>query len=133
MASLAETLGTDILHKSDLQRTATGDLATISGLENLRIALFHRLVTVPGSLVMRPNYGVGVKLYQNAPATLTNQRKLALDIQANLIQDDRVESVESVRFEVDDLTPEKSKIIVKIKVAGLGETEMTFTPFGEGT
>lgn len=132
MANLDEVLGTDIIHRSDLQRAATGDLATVSGMDNLRIALFHRLVTVPGTIVHRPSYGVGIKRYQNAVASLANQRKIALDIQANFLAEDRLTGVKSVSFEVNEKNPAMTKLIVKADVAGLGAQEFVFTPFGEG-
>lgn len=132
MADLEETLGTDIAHKSDLLKTASGDIGTISGLENLKWALFHRLVTIQGSLAHRPGYGVGISRYEGAISSLSNQRRIALDIQEQFLLEPRLESLESVRFEVDDAKPDLSKIIIKAKVVGFGETEFEFTPFGEG-
>jgi phage baseplate assembly protein W len=132
MASLNDVLGTDILHQSDLVAQANGDLATQSGLDNMRTALFHRLVTSPGSLAHRPNYGVGIKDYQNAPGSLTIYRKLAQRIQEQFVQDERVEEVTGVRISSDDANPSLIVLAVTVKIVGYQETELKFTPFTEG-
>jgi phage baseplate assembly protein W len=132
MAQIDEILLTDIAHKSDFLKTATGDLDIISGLENVKDALFRRLVTTPGTLIHRPNYGVGIERFQNAPNTLGNQRLIANRIQEQFEQDPRVEAVTGVRVEVGDLTPEKTIITIRVKIRGYDELALTFIPFGEG-
>ncbi len=135
MADITETLLTDIKFKKDTVRRTDvghlGDIDTISGLENLKDALFRRLVTVPGSVVHRPEYGVGLPQFQNAPNTVATRKAIALRIGEQFAEDVRVEEVTAVDFESGDLTPETLKITVKVKVVGYGETEMTFIPFGE--
>jgi hypothetical protein len=74
---------------------------------------------------------VGIKDYQNAPATLDTKRKLALEIQEQFLRDVRVESVDGVTMETDDFSPEKTTIKVTVSLVGYGETEMEFQPFGE--
>lgn len=132
MANIEEILGRDIAHKSDYVLTATGDLDTISGLENIKNALFHRLITSPGSLIHRPNYGVGIKDFQGAPNTIDVKRQMALKIQEQFEQDPRVESVLGVSINSDDLTPEKTEVIVRVRVQGYDELSASFLPFGEG-
>lgn len=132
MATLEEALGRDIAFAGDFEVSATGDIDLISGLENIRQALMHRLVTSPATLIHRPNYGVGVKDYQNAPATLATQRKLALRIQEQFEQDDRVEEVTSIAVNFDAIDPSRTTIIVKVKVQGYDESAMSFIPFGGG-
>ncbi len=124
--SITDSLKNDVA----FSKTSSGDLGTINGLMNLERALFRRLVTVPGTLVHRPTYGVGVLLYQNAPATFAIQQKLSSLIQEQFEQDPRVESVTSVQFITED-DPRMTKIAVSIKVVGYTEQVMTFTPFGE--
>ncbi len=80
MSQLNEFLKTDIAHKGDFVETPSGDLDVISGLDNVKEALFRRLITTPGSIIHRPGYGVGLKNWQNALNTLENQRKLAVKI-----------------------------------------------------
>ena len=132
MAFIEETLLTDIVHKSDLQVSASGDLDIISGLSNIKNALFHRLITVKGSLMHRPDYGVGIKNFQNAAAVLSVQRKIAGLIQEQFEKDPRVEGVKSVRVIVDDLVPHQITLVVKVDIVGYGEVEAEYTPFGEG-
>lgn len=135
MANVTETLLTDIKFKGDTVRRTDaghlGDIDTISGLDNVKDALFRRLVTVPGTVIHRPTYGVGLPRFLNGPNYLASQKALALKIEEQFAQDSRVEEVTSVQFESADLTPEKLKITVRVKVVGYGETEMTFIPFGE--
>lgn len=133
MATIEESLGKDLAFKTDLVRGPTGDLDTLSGVENVRQALLHRLITVPGSLIHRPTYGVGLKEFQNAPNTLAVLRALAIRIQEQFTQDPRVEKVEGVRIEKDDYQPELVYVIIRVKIVGYGETEVKSTPFGEVT
>jgi phage baseplate assembly protein W len=131
MTTLTDLIGVDIAHKSDFLLSADGDLDTISGLDNIKIALFHRLITSPGSLIHRPTYGVGIQDFQNAVNSIANQREIANRIQEQYEQDPRVEAVTGVRIDNDDLTPEKVVLLVKVKVRGYDEVEMEFIPFGE--
>ncbi len=131
MASIEEVLLTDLAHKKDFVKTAGGDFATISGMANLRDALFARLVTEPGSLVHRPEYGVGIKQYQNTLNKLSTQRKLAERIESNFSRDPRVESVDGVLIDYDERNPSLVKIKVRIKVIGFDSVTMDFVPFSE--
>lgn len=132
MANLTETLGTDLVLKSDMMVTPSGDLDLISGLDNIQLALFHRLVTSPGALVHRPNYGVGIKDYQNAPGSLTVYRALAQRISEQFVQDPRVSSVLGVSITQDETNPYLFVLVVRADIIGYGEQALQFTPFSEG-
>ncbi len=131
MADLTSFIGTDIKHESDFVANGTGDLETIEGLDNIKAAILRRLMTVPGSVAYRPDYGVGIQNYQNAPLSLGMQTSLALRIQEQLPQDPRIESVGSVEFQLSETTSGLVTIIVSVKVKGYGDAEFNFTPFGE--
>lgn len=132
MATIEEFYKRDFAFKSDFVVTASGDLDTVTGLENLKDALYRRLITHPGSLVHRPNYGVGIKDYQNAPGSLAVQRRLALRIQEQFERDPRVEKVTGVSVNVpDSLKPDLFKVTVRVKPAGYDETQMQFIAFGD--
>lgn len=131
MALIDESLFRDLAHKGDLLAAPNGDIQTISGLKNIKDALFRRLKTQPGSLVHRPDYGVGIKDFQNAPNSLPNQQRLALRVKEQFELDSRVAEVVGLKVTVDDDTPEKTIIFVRIDIEGFGETEMDFIPFGE--
>ena len=81
MSRLSDNMLIDLKFNGDFWVTPTGDIETITGRDNLRQALFHRLITVPGSLAHRPGYGVGIKRYQNAIDTIDQKRDLVLKIQ----------------------------------------------------
>lgn len=131
MAKIEEVLLTDIAHLSDLKTSATGDLDLLSGIANLKNSLYHRLVTEKGSLIHRPDYGVGMKQFQGAPNTLANQRQIALRINEQFALDPRVDSVEGVRVLSDDDRPEMLTVVVRVKIVGFGDAELKFIPFGE--
>lgn len=133
MSTIEEALLTDLLHNGDLRATPSGDIEKISGLLNLKQALFHRLITSPGSLVHRPNYGVGIKNYQNAVNTLDTQRKLATTIVEQFSRDSRINEVSGIRITTEDNDPSVVIIYVRIKAAGYDEVTLEFKPFGEDT
>jgi len=113
----------------DFNTTNTGDLDTIDGLDNLRQAIMNRLITVPGSLAHRPNYGAGVKRFQNALSSLDQQRKLLLTIQEQLEQETRIEEITGISFTQDGVNPGQFTIQLKIKPVGLNELDEEFDPF----
>jgi hypothetical protein len=130
---LVDSLLTDIAHVGgDMTITPGGDIGTVSGLANYRLALFHRLVTVPGTLIHKPTYGVGVGNFQNSPSTFANQQKLADLIQEQFALDPRTLSINSVSFEASDDQPWLG--IIKVFVTPIGYTEqaMIFKPFNGG-
>ncbi len=132
MATAEEVFGRDIEHRRDFTRDqGTGDINSDAGRTNVENALFRRLMTVPGTLVHRPNYGVGVKEFQNSLHTLDARRKLANRIDNQFPLDDRVQKVNGVAFSTTDDKPDKITITVRVQLVGLGEISIEFTPFEE--
>lgn len=131
MANLTELYLTDVAHYKDLLVTPGGDLDRSSGIPNLQSALFRRLITIPGSLVHKPLYGIGIGLYQNVINRLATQQKLANTIAEQFPLDSRVESVLGVIVDYDDNNPQLTKMIVRIKPVGLEELTVNFVPFGD--
>lgn len=132
MALINEALLTDIKHTSDfVQKTGTGDLDTVSGLDNIKDAIMRRIFTTPGSLAHRPTYGVGLKSFLNAPPTINTQQKLALRVEDQLTQEPRVSGLNSIRLVTRDKTPDQFFLIVKVEVVGYGEVVAQSVPFGE--
>lgn len=119
----------DIAHVGDFVRTPTGDLATIAGVENVRRALLRRLLTTKGSLVHRPDYGVGIKSFQNGIADSAQKIRLAVILKEQFERDERVEEVLGLTVGVDVEQPEVIRIKTKVKLIGLGEQ---FFAFGIG-
>ena len=131
--ALNDIMKTDLAHVGDLVRTSGGDIGTINGLANLKNALFHRLMTVPGTLVHRPNYGIGITQYQGAPSSYAIQAALAAKITEQFELDPRVASVTGVRIASDDDNPSQFVVAVRVVAKGYTEETMIFTPFRSGT
>lgn len=121
----------DIAFSSDIVVSPTGDYDTISGKENVRKRLLRRLITKPGTIIHRPNYGVGIKDYQNAPMTINKKREIATRIQNQFVQDPAVEKVSAVSITEDSSKPSQIILQVRVKLVSLGESEFEYTPFGE--
>ena len=131
MATIEERYLKDIAHIKDFLKAPDGDLQTITGVENAKQALIRRLVTQPGSLVHRPEYGVGLKDFQNAVNSLENQRRLAQRIREQFERDFRVEEFVGMKFTQDSVDPAKLTVFFKVKLQGFGEVTVEFQPFGE--
>lgn len=131
MAKGDEAYLTDFAFTSDFVVTPAGDLATQTGLANYKDALFRRLITTPGSLIHRPNYGVGIKRFQNSINTIPTQQRLAGIIKEQLERDPRTRRVLGVTVVNNNTRPELVQIIVRVEAIGIGETSLTFEPFGE--
>lgn len=131
MSSIEEFLKTDIAFKKDFLQTPSGDLEIVSGLDNVKEALFRRLLTTPGTLIHRPTYGVNIKAFQNGVNNLDSQRKLALAIKEQFEEDSRVEEVLGISVDSKDKTPELVEVRVRVKIVGYGETTFGFVPFGD--
>lgn len=132
MAEVDEFYLEDLVHdQGTLLESASGDLDTVKGLSNLKQALYHRLITRKGSLIHRPDYGVGIKDYQNAVGSMTTFRKLAAAIDEQFRQDFRVQDVTNVKIDQDANNPSLFKIVVTVQTAGYAEVSLTFKPFGE--
>jgi phage baseplate assembly protein W len=134
MSNITEALKTDIaLVNGDLVLSSGGDLALISGIANLKAALFHRLVTVPGTLVHKPTYGVGITQYENSCSSFSVQQKLATLIQEQFALDPRVQSVDTVSISSEDGTPQMT--VIKVFITPIGYSDgipLTYTPFSAG-
>lgn len=73
--------------------TGTGDLATVSGQDNLVAALTDRAITRRGEIPHRPNYGVDFDEFQNAPAIEEEYVLLQARLLEQYLREDRLEAV----------------------------------------
>lgn len=71
-----------------------GSLKTVRGIENLKQALFIRLITPRGGYLGHPNYGSYVHKYLGRKNTEENAALLNLEIERTLRSDGRVTHVE---------------------------------------
>lgn len=128
MNRIEENYLIDIEFKGDLVDAPNGDMKLITGLDNLKQALYNRLVTVKGSLAHRPDYGIGIQLYQNSIASLSKQQELALEIKKQFKEDPRVIDVKSIAIKPEG----DGKYIITYKVDAVGVGEFSDSkPFGD--
>lgn len=123
--------GEDLLFDDDLQLTASGDYAYVSGTAAVRQAILVRLLTAPGEYAVRPDFGVGIRSWVKKRLTVSEidtLRQLVID---QLTKETRIERVESViveRITTNDLTG----ISVKVKATIIGrEQSFAYNTFSE--
>lgn len=119
----------DIKHRDDFEITESGNFVLEDGLDNIKNQLYRRLITVPGAIIHRPDYGVGIKRFQNATMTFAQKQELATRIQEQFEADDRVSSVTGVSIKNSDNEPEKFIVSIRVELVGFGETDIQYTPF----
>ena len=95
--------------------TPAGDWKTVSGREALRQAIIRRIITDPGEWATLPDYGVGARMFVKARNTRATRDELTERIRGQLLQDPRIESVETVDVEI---TAESLRISVKVQPKG---------------
>ena len=118
-------LGQDILFTFDgeLPVGSKGDFMLIGGLDNLRQAIYRRLITRPGEYKFVPSYGVGVPSYLKQRRTQTNLKQLEARIRENLLRERRIEQV--VDVSIENIT-DGIKVNIAVKAAG---RFLRFRPF----
>jgi phage baseplate assembly protein W len=122
---------TDLRFGEDFSITPQGDFALIEGVDNVKQALLHRLLTTKGTLVHRPEYGVGIKNYLGAPLDFETQRQLAVQMQAQFLNDLRVAGVNTIQIEQDENNLFSVTIWANVEIEGEGEASLEIE-IGEG-
>lgn len=64
-----DVYGYDVGFRSDFLITAGGDYVRVGGVENVKQAIYRRLITRPGEFRFRPTYGVGIQDFVKKPPT----------------------------------------------------------------
>jgi hypothetical protein len=95
--------------------TPAGDWKVVAGRECLRQAIVRRIITDPGEWAQLPEYGVGARMFVKGRNTRAARDELAERIRAQLIQDPRIESVETVDIEI---LADMVRISVKVQPRG---------------
>jgi phage baseplate assembly protein W len=93
-AGTKDVFGYDIFFQGMLQLTPGGDYKRIGGAENVKAAIYRRLLTRPGDYRFRPDYGVGLQDFvKKAPTTalLDQLRQRVID---NLSLDIRLSQID---------------------------------------
>lgn len=122
-----DLFGYDILFKNgDLPLTRGGDYIRVGGVENLRLAVYRRLTTPPGTYRFRPAYGVGVQAWVKKPKTQANLDALRNACVDNLSQDRRITQVD---VSVTTAKVNNVEVVrVAVKITAGGQTH-SFEPF----
>jgi hypothetical protein len=123
----APVLGRDILFTHRLEVGGAGDYLTTEGAENLRAAILRRLLVAPSEYKLRPDYGVGVRLFLKRPATTANIDELKRRIRDQLARERRIERVLDVEVAPQDINGLRVYVIT-IAVVSAGR-EQRFRPF----
>lgn len=89
-------LGVDLYFNGDYETNASGGLASIRGLAALNQALYHRMITKPGSFVLRPEYGVGIQRWTKRANKLSHLHELEQVIEDQLSFEKRITKVNNV-------------------------------------
>jgi len=108
----------DLRFEGDLKPTDSGDADRVHYLENLRQAVLHRLITVPGAVPLSPDYGVGLPRWRGRINSVPEQERLMRRIQEQLALDPRVKEVESLRIRPQKDDPKVTVVTVGITAVG---------------
>lgn len=101
-AGVKDVFGFDMFFQDDFEITAGGDYKLIGGEENVKAAIYRRLLTRPGEYRFRPDYGVGIQDFVKKSPTTTLLDQLRQRIVDNLSLDTRLAQIE-VTVESDTL------------------------------
>jgi hypothetical protein len=96
----------DLLLDDDFTVSAQGDFALVEGVANVRQALLHRLLTTPGTVVHRPEYGVG--------------------IQGQFLNDSRVAEVKTIQIQDSPENPSSVTLLASVLIDGSGDAILQF-------
>lgn len=88
-------------YEFDMVANAQGDLDAIYGVENVKEALYRRLVTPKGALFWIPDYGTRLMELLNQPATQSNLDLLEMEVRRAIQDEPRLDSDSSVRVYYD--------------------------------
>lgn len=103
-SSMAEAIGeADIALNEDgeVWIDGFGDIASVSGIDNIAAALNHRLMTERGSLRLHPVYGSGIHALIGKTQSPYRLKMIELDIYETLAYEDRVRDVKIVDIRVE--------------------------------
>lgn len=81
--------------------SSTGDLAVVSGRDNLKQALANRIGTEPGELIYHPDYGCKIHKRKGAKNTATMTLVGRMDVQEALAQENRLKVINSITVTSD--------------------------------
>ena len=114
----------DLKFFGDFEATPTGDLALEQGIENLKQAILHRIITVPGTLLHRPTYGIGLPSYQGSLDNLATRQDLMRAMQEQFSDDPRVQELTSLDFR-NEMRDGKMATVITLGVLARGGSNLS--------
>lgn len=120
---LDDFIGEDLELKQDFRSDIYGDLATVTGLQNLAQALDHRFMTERGELLYHPEYGSNLHqlVGRREPFIL---EMIELEIIETAYQDPRVDHIE-----IRTIEREGRKVFVECLITIVGQEAPHLVPF----
>lgn len=123
---LATTPSTEPFGGTDLKMTPDGDLVedeaedweVVTGIDNIKQAVSHRLVTRRGSLTQHPNYGSRLHEFIGLAQAPYIRQLVELDIHETLAYEDRVEGVT-----VDNVIVQQTSMYISLTISITGRQE----------
>lgn len=76
--------------------SATGDIAVVSGRDNLKQALANRISTDPGELIYHPTYGCKIQRRKGVKNTAVSLLLGRMDVQEALAQEPRLKRINKI-------------------------------------
>lgn len=92
--------GRDLVWRGDFEVTARGDLKLTKGPASILENVKRSLVTVPGELFWRRNYGIGINLDVNLPAATAHVLEMKNRIRATLLGSPHISKVDPLEVQL---------------------------------
>ncbi len=105
----------DVFQENDMKVGPGGDLSTVAGVDSLLLRIDRMLVTNPGEIFHRPDFGIGIIRFLNQNNTADNAARLHNEIKRNLAKDPDIERVVQVKLERRD-----AQVTVRVVVTAIG-------------
>ncbi len=99
-----DLFGNDIFldEEGDFQSDGKGDISTVKGIENMKVALIDRLTTEQGELTKHPDYGAPIARIIGEPGDQNALTVARLELKSTLLQDPRIKGVDNLSLKKTD-------------------------------
>lgn len=99
-----DLFGNDIFldEEGDFLSDGKGDVSTVKGIENMKVALIDRLTTEQGELIKHPRYGAPIARIVGEPGDQNRLTVARLELKGTLLQDPRIKGVDGLSLKKSD-------------------------------
>lgn len=119
--------GRDIYFRGNTELTGAGDYVLAEDVRNLRLSIYRRLYTDPGTYAYRPDYGAGLSSAVKSPVNVSELRAIENRVREQLRQEQRVQAVEEVVVQKATLGGQQVlRVYTKVRAFG---RRIEFRPF----